>query len=113
MCRCQYPTSHRDAWATIKEGFAWDLNARPLTWKEYANRVLDHYGKDSVTREEEHEYLHHILHPSSARILVDLYHELNRAARAGLPIVIKTEDGFNPQFHNDGGHVSPKADSGL
>lgn len=114
LCRCQNPRSHRDAWAIIEEGFAVSRSGRFLSWKEYANRVLDFHGKDSVTYAEENACLVYILDPMVARALVENYNDLCWAARMGYPIQIRRGPGIEHEFHNSHGHAQYSAtESGL
>lgn len=46
LCRCQNPESHGNAWA-FTGNYSWmvDTHGRRMSWKELANRVLDHCRK--------------------------------------------------------------------
>lgn len=66
---------------------------------------MDYYGKDSVTTEEVYRCLMRVLHPMSARRLIDDYLNLCSAVRAGYSIIINDRDGYDPQWHNGNGHA--------
>ncbi|KAF2832404.1 hypothetical protein CC86DRAFT_270882, partial [Ophiobolus disseminans] len=53
LCRCQNPDSHGNAWAFDGNAFqARAMDGRVMMWKDLANKVLDHYGRWPISREE-------------------------------------------------------------
>jgi hypothetical protein len=52
LCRCQNPDSHGDAWTAELHGWR-DLLGRPTTVQQILHRILDHYGTNTVSHEQE------------------------------------------------------------
>jgi hypothetical protein len=105
LCRCNKPTSHKDAWAaTDRNPYAIDSRGIPITWKQTANRVLDHCGKIEVSREEEHRAYRHVLSDRSYQRLKNHYYELNEGIAMGAEVIISPYQG-NVVHHNGDGHA--------
>lgn len=104
LCRCQNPAGHGDAWSVDYEDLDMDIHGNWLSWRELANRVLDHCGKPTVTRKEEYESYRYILHPMCYRDRMQDYHRVNRHVGMGGHVMCSPFEA-TMQFHGGDGHV--------
>lgn len=110
LCRCQNPASHTNSWAPIREKHERDHRGRWMSWKEYANRVLDYYRKDAITWDEQFAVIQHIIEPVRASLIYRHYLDINFGVLMGEQVQIVDPD--NAQFYNGDGHARREVTEG-
>jgi hypothetical protein len=81
-----------------------DINRQPITQEQLMNRMLDHYGKATINRDEEVAAYPILLDFVDAASMLRHHHGLTRSIQRGDQIYLSD----NPEsltFHNGDGHV--------
>jgi hypothetical protein len=103
VCRCHNPDSHGDAWTFIDDDWADDPNGNHISWSTGMNRILDLYGKSTMTRDEELAKYPEIMTEECVRYHFTLEHGWDDAVRRGIHLEISP---FST-WHNEDGHRRP------
>jgi hypothetical protein len=105
-CRCSNPDSHGDAYTMLDSPRGYDINDKPIDWQEVKNRMLNFYGKEQISHQEEVEAFNAVFNAETAARALQHEKELSKAARNGQSIHVNVL-GNNVNWFTEGGRAKP------
>lgn len=104
LCRCHDPDAHGDAYTMLDSPRGCDISGNAIDWQRAKIAMLDFYGKEQISHEEEIIAIPFVYEASWASQFLKHERDMANHVRDGGVVEVNIEDN-NMSWHNEDGHA--------